>query len=242
MKKIIIAVSVLFASTSLFAQKTKTSIIGNNEISINAGVGSPSGNFAKGDYADDKSGYAKAGFHINLSGIHNFNKNWGINVVIGYTQFDAKGLQSLVDGYKEDSGTDSTTLNTTNKSSSFSVLVGPVYKIPVCSKFSIHLRALGGYTNTTLAGFKVYYEDYLDNTVMTQKKATTGSFGFQAGAGVNYNVTDNISVLANVDYFTSKPKFNISYENYNVNSGRKIDTYNESISGINATLGIGFSF
>ena len=242
MKKIIITAAVLFLGTNIFAQKTETANTSMNEISINAGAGSPMGNFAKGDYANDKSGFAKGGFHLNLSGTHQLKKNWGINVVVGYSQFGSKGLQSLVEGYKEDSGTDSTTLTTSNKSSSFNVLVGPVYKVTVTDKFSVQIRALGGYTNTTLAGFKVYYEDYLAKTIMTQKTATAGGFGFQIGAGANYKITDKFSILANVDYFTSKPKFNIGYENYNVNAGRKIDTYKESISGINATLGIGFSF
>lgn len=242
MKKIIIAAAALCVVTTSFAQKKATAKTGKTEISINAGIGSPSGNFAKGDYADGKSGFAKAGFHMDLSGTYMFYKNWGLNLVVGYTQFGSKGLQNLVDGYKEDSGTDSTTLNTTNKNSSFNVLVGPVYQIPASSKFLVRLRALVGYSNTTLAGFKVYYEDYLDNTIMEQKKSSGGGFAFSAGAGVTYKISKNISILANADYFSSKPKINISYVNYNVNSGRKIDTYNENISGINATVGIGFSF
>lgn len=242
MKKLIIAGTVFFAGNTIYAQKAKTTATATNEISINAGVSSPSGNFAKGEYDNNKSGYSKAGVHLNLSGVHYFTPNLGINVLIGYTQFGSKGLQSLVEGYKEDSGTDSTTLSTTEKSSSFSVLVGPIYKIPVTDKFSVQIRALGGYTNSTLGGFKVYYEDYLDNTIMTQKKSTAGSFGLQAGLGLNYKITNKIAVLANADFFTSKPTFNISYENYNVNSGRKIDTYKENINGINATLGVGFSF
>lgn len=242
MKKIIVTAIALCAITTSFAQKKAAVKSSSTEISINAGVGSPSGNFAKGDYANEKSGFAKSGFHINLSGTYFFNKNWGLNLVLGFTQYGSKGLQSLVDGYKEDSGTDSTTLNTTNKNSSFNVLVGPVYQIPVSSKFSVRLRALLGYSNTTLAGFKVYYEDYLDNTVMEQKKSSGGGFAFAAGAGVTYKVSKNICLLANADYFSSKPNIDIAYVNYNVNSGRKINTYNENISGINATVGIGFSF
>lgn len=242
MKKIIIASIALCAVSTSFAQEKATEKSGSNEISVNAGIGSPSGNFAKGDYADATSGFAKSGFHINLSGTHYLNKNWGVNLVVGFTQYGSKGLQSLVDGYKEDSGTDSTTLNTTNENSSLNILVGPVYQIPVSSNFSVRLRALAGYTNTTLAGFKVYYEDYLDNTVMEQKKSSGGGFAFAAGAGVNYKVSKNISILANADYFSSKPTIDIAYVNYNVNSGRKIDSYKQSISGINATVGIGFSF
>ena len=243
MKKIILALAISLAFAPAFAQTTKPAVkMGSNEISINAGIGIPSCNFSKGDYADETSGFAKTGFHINLSGTHHFNKNWGVNVLVGYTQFGSTGLQSLADGYKEDSGTDSTTLNTTGNNSSFTVLVGPVYNIPVSDKFSVQLRALGGYTSTTLAGFKVYYEDYLDNTVMEQNKATGGAFGFQLGAGIKYKASDKIYILANGDYFNSKPSMDITYENYNVNSGRKLTTYNETVSGINITLGIGFSF
>lgn len=239
MKKIILAVAVFITGTCAHAQKVTDTT--SNEISINAGIASPTGNFAKGDYADEKSGFAKTGVHLNFSAVHYFNKNWGFNLLLGYSKYGYNGTQSLADGYKEDSGTDSTTLYTKGNNSSLSILAGPYYRIPLSSKFSVDLRALGGYVNTHLAGFQVFYEDYIENA-MTQKESSGGSFGYQLGAGLTYSITNKIAIKANADYFSSKPKINISYENFIVNSGRKLRTYNEAVSGINATLGIAYSF
>lgn len=229
------AVSIMIASCLIMltakAQKSLT-------LSVNGGIAAPSDNFSKADYANDKSGYAKTGGTVNVTGVLHLNKSFGISALAGYTQFGHKGALNLAEGYKEDSGTDSTTLYTKGNNKSFSILAGPYYTIQAGKNFAVNLRVLGGYTSSSLAGFQVFYEDYTTNS-MTQKKSTAGSFGLLAGIGVQYNITSKLFVAINADYFTSKPKFNIEYENFVVNSGRRLTTYNESISGINATAGIG---
>ena len=237
MKQVLSAILIILLAASVHAQKTSSHL----EISLNGGIASPLGSFGKGDYADDKSGYSKTGGHFNIAAVYFINKRFGIAVSGGYSQFKFKGAQSLADGYKEDSGTDSTTLFTKGHNRNFSVLIGPYYSIPVSKKLSVDLRVLGGYINTHLAGFEIHYEDYTDN-IMMQNEASKSAFGFQAGAGVTYHITDKIGIKANADYFSSKPKMNISYDNFVVNSGRRLTTYNESLDGINTTLGIAFSF
>ena len=237
MKRLIIAVFIIFVSVSMYAQKTSPSHL---VLSVNGGAAIPTGNFGKGDYADEKSGFSKTGVHVNISAVYYLNKNFGIGILGGYSQFGFKGAQSLADGYKEDSGTDSTTLFRKGNNRNLSILIGPYYTIPVSKKISVDLRVLGGYINTHLAGFEIHYEDYTDN-IMTQKEASGGAFGFQAGAGITYHITERIGIKANADYFSSKPKINISYDNFIVNSGRRLDTYNESLGGVNATIGVAFN-
>ncbi len=225
----------MLSGTLLFAQ-TKSSIF---EVSVNGGISSPSGNFGKGDYANEKSGFAKTGYNFNVTGTYFIHKAFGIGALVGFSQYGYKGSQSLADGYKEDSGTDSTTFYTKGHNRVFSVLAGPYYSIAAGKKLSIDLRALGGYVNSHLAGFQIFYEDYLDNSV-TQKEASGNSFGYQLGAAIKYNVTKCIAVKVNADYFSSTPKINIQYENFVVNSGRKLTEYKEAISGLNTTVGIAF--
>ncbi|MFT3701280.1 MAG: outer membrane beta-barrel protein [Agriterribacter sp.] len=240
MKQLIVTFIIICAGTTIYAQK-KDSSYAHFELSLNGGIASPSGNFAKGEYSDERSGFAKTGFHYNISGVYYLNRNFGIGALVGYSQFGHKGSQSLSDGYKEDSGTDSTTLLTKGNNRSLSFLVGPYYSFHLSNHFSIGLHVLGGYVNSNLSGFDVYYEDYTDN-VMTQKESSAGAFGFQAGAGIKYKITSKIGVQAGVDYFASKPAFDINYENFNVNSGRRLTTYNESIAGLNTSIGIIFGF
>lgn len=235
MKKIIFTITMFGCGFAALAQKSTSKFI----LSINGGIASPVGNFAKGDYADEKSGFAKTGPHFNLAGTYYLNKNWGVGMLVGYSQFCYKGSQSLSDGYKEDSGTDSTTLYQKGTNHSLSILIGPYYRLDAGKKISIDIRLLGGYVNTHLAGFQIFYEDYTDNA-MTQKESSAGAFGIQAGVGVQYHITNNLSVQINGDYFTSKPDIPINYENFVVNSGRRLSSYNESISGINATIGFAY--
>ena len=235
MKKIIFTIIVCGFVMATSAQKKTGDFI----LSLNGGLAIPTGNFAKGDYSDPTSGFASTGPTFNLAGTYYLNNHWGIGALIGYSQFGYNGSQSLADGYKEDSGTDSTTLYVKGNNHSFSILIGPYYRIAAGKNIFIDLRLLGGYVNTTLAGFQVFYEDYTDNA-MSQKESSGGAFGFQAGLGVRYQISDKFSVQANGDYFSSTPNIAINYDNFIVNSGRKLSSYNEPISGINATIGIAY--
>ncbi len=236
MKKIVSAILIIGISAATHAQKSSTD---HWVFSLDGGIASPLGNFGKADYADEKSGFAKTGGHINVSAVYYVNKNFGIGILGGYSLFGFSS-QSLADGYKEDSGTDSTTLYKKGNNKNLSILIGPYYSIPVNEKFSVDFRVLAGYVKTHLSGFQVYYEDYTDN-VMTQRESSAAAFGFQAGGGLTYKITKLIRIKFNADYLSSKPTLAIHYDNFIVNAGRRLDTYNQSLSGINTTLGIAIS-
>jgi len=232
MKKLILLLTTFVAVLTASAQ--------HFTVSLNGGAAIPTGNFSKGDYANEASGFAKTGGHFNITGTYFINKHFGIGALAGYTRFGFKGAQSLSDGYKEDSGTDSTTLYTKGSNHAWTFLVGPYYKIDAGKKLIVTLRALGGYTRTHLAGFQVFYEDYTDNA-MSQREASGGAFGWQAGLGLAYRITPKLSVQLNGDYFMSKPDINIRYDDFIVNSGRRLSSYNESIGGITATIGVAYT-
>lgn len=210
------------------------------QVSINGGTAIPTGSFGKGDYYDATSGFAGTGGHFNVTGTWYLSKHFGVGALVGYSRFGSKGSQSLSDGYKEDSGTDSTTLYKQGSNHAWSFLIGPTYRLDLCKKLRLTARVLGGYTNTHLAGFKIYYEDYLDNS-MSQREASGGAFALQGGLGLQYKLTSRLGVQVNADYFYSKPDISISYDNFVVNSGRRLSKYNEAISGINATAGLVFN-
>ena len=236
MKKIIGFIFFLSAGYSVSAQQSYPKF----SFSLNGGASIPTGNFAKGDYADPTSGYAKTGGQVNITGTRYFNQNWGVTLLVGYSSFGNTGTQSLADGYKEDSGTDSTTLYTKGSNYSLSFLIGPTYRFHPGEHFFIDARALVGYVSSHLAGFQIFYEDYTTNS-MTQNESSAGAFGFQGGLGVGYKFSKQWAVQVNGDYFTSKPNFTITYDDFVVNSGRRLTTYDQPISGINVTIGISYS-
>ena len=208
-------------------------------LSVNGGASIPTGGFSKGDYYDAASGFAGTGGHFNVTGTWWLKKHLGITALVGYSRFGNKGTQSLADGYKEDSGTDSTTLYRSGSNHSLSILIGPSYELTLFKGLNLQLRALGGYTRTHLAGFRIFYEDYTDNA-MAQREASGGAFAWQAGVGLAYHLTRKLSVQINGDFFMSKPDIAISYDNFVVNSGRRLSAYNTAISGVNVTAGVAY--
>jgi Outer membrane protein beta-barrel domain len=236
MKKIIVTLIVLTGVSCVSAQQSVPTFT----LGLNGGASVPIGNFAKGDYADQTSGFAKTGAQFNLTGTYNLHKNFGITLLLGYSSFGHNGTQSLADGYKEDSGTDSTTLYSKGSNYSLSFLIGPNYRFHSGKKLFIDARALAGYVNTHLAGFQIFYEDYTTNS-MTQNVASAGAFGFQGGIGIGYQISRSWAIQFNGDYFTSKPNFDITYDDFVVNSGRKLITYNQPVNGFNVTVGVSYS-
>jgi opacity protein-like surface antigen len=76
---------------------------------------------------------------------------------------------------------------------------------------------------------------------MAQREASGGAFGWQAGVGAAYHITRKLAVQVNGDYYMSKPDIAISYDNFVVNSGRRLSSYHESIGGITATVGVAYA-
>lgn len=210
-------------------------------IAANGGVSIPTGNFSKGSYSDETSGFAKTGSQFNITVTYGVTPRFRVTALIGYSGFGLNGTQSLSDGYKEDSGTDSTTLYSKGSTYSLNFLAGPSYRVFNSKKLFVDARVLIGYVNTHLAGFQIFYEHYLTNA-MTQNPSSAGAFGLQAGLGAGYQFNNQWAIRVNGDYFSSKPSIPISYDNFIVNSGRKLSVYNQPISGINVTVGFAYSF
>jgi hypothetical protein len=242
MKKILFIIAVTLSVYNASAQNKPVEKTGAKSfIGITGGLSLPGGNYTKDDYYNDKSGFAKSGFNVGITGAWYFKKShWGVGGVLSYTHYGFKNAQALANGYKEAFDLDSTTVYIKGSNQSVNILVGPYYNIGF-GKFNLDLRLLGGVVNATLPGNEVYLEDGIDNH-LTQKKSTATTFGWQGGAALRYAVTSHIGILLGVDYYYSKPNFTIENENRPVNAGRKIASYKEAISGLQANVGVVYSF
>jgi opacity protein-like surface antigen len=236
MKKEILCFLLVLCGTKLLAQNASSS---GFILSVNGGLSVPLGDFSKGDYYNQKSGFASAGGTVNLSATWYLSKHFGIGLAGGYSGYGFKGSQSLSDGYKEDSGTDSTTLYRQGTNHVLSILAGPYYRFLTTKKLTADAHLLGGYSNVHLAGFRIFYEDYTDNA-MSQEPSSGGAFAWQAGAGLQYLLTKKISIRFAADYLATEPRIAMKYQNFIVNSGRKLSAYHQSASFVNTSLGIGY--
>jgi hypothetical protein len=217
-------------------------------IGITGGLSAPFGNASKGNYLDNKSGYFGVGGNIGLTGTYFFShSHFGITALVSYQTFKFKGGQSLADGYKDGYSLDSTTLFSNGSNHAINFMIGPTYSFSITSNFSIDIRALGGLTSAHRAGYRVAFEDA--DYDITQLEETASAFGWQVGIAPRYNFGKHLGLMLNIDYFSSKPKFDVEYTSFHPAenaeapgiSNQPINkvlptTYNEPLQGINTNL------
>jgi opacity protein-like surface antigen len=239
---IFLSASITCSLTHAAAQDTKSSMGASDKsvmIGITGGLTMLSGNLAKTDYKDNSSGFAGSGYNFGVTGTWFLNKNFGISVLVSYQNYSIKGIDNIARGFQVDYFVDTAKATSKGNSSQVNVLVGPYYRLPLSDKFSIDGRLLVGLVDATLGGWTVLLTDggiAHPNATPTQDVAHAATFGGQVGIGLKYNITDNWGVMLNGDYYYSKPNFSITNEDRNANTGRKITSYNEAITGINANL------
>ncbi|WPV64598.1 MULTISPECIES: hypothetical protein [unclassified Chitinophaga] len=244
MKKIIYGFSILsLLSISILSDaqdKKPTKTGGKSFIAVTGGLSTVGGNYAKGDYYNSQSGFAKTGFNLGITGACFFkNSNWGIGGHFFYTHYGFNNSQGMAEGYKEDFDIDSSTVYIKGQNQNLNFLIGPYYNFSF-GKLSLDIHALAGLTHATLPGNEVYLEDGIGNQLI-QKKSTASVLGLEGGFNLKYAITQHFGVLIGANYNYAKPNFKVVNENRNVNAGRKIDKYNEAIAGIQGNIGVFYS-
>ncbi|HEY0271621.1 MAG TPA: outer membrane beta-barrel protein [Chitinophaga sp.] len=243
MKRIFILLALLAGMSAQAQDKKPTPAAGaQSYIGLTGGVNFPLGSFGKGDYNDDKSGYANTGFNIGITGVYYFkHSHFGIGGVASLARYGFKGAQSLADGYKEAFDIDSSTVYVKGHHQSFNILVGPYYNFAFGSKLGLDIHVLGGVVNATLPGFEVFIEDQEGNN-FAQEKAKKSAFGLQGGAALHYYISKHFNVFVGVDYTYANPSFDIDNVNRPVNAGRKIETYHQPLTSLQTNVGVAYGF
>ena len=206
-------------------------------IGVTGGLSMPMGNFAKTDYASNKSGFASTGFNAGVTGTYMLSRHWGVTALASYTRFSSAGLENIAAGYVESFAVGDATVRIKDDNHTFSYIVGADYSVAFCHHLSVDLRAMTGLVHAQLAGYEVLLEDNANSTFQ-QKAATANTIGFQAGAAVKYDFSKHFGVALNLDYFYSKPDFTIENVNRTNNAGRLLTGYNEPIAGINTNISL----
>ncbi|HEU4718710.1 MAG TPA: hypothetical protein VFU15_12790, partial [Bacteroidia bacterium] len=144
------------------------------------------------------------------------------------------------DGYKEDFDVDSTTVSVTGKYQFWNFFVGPYYSFPM-NKLTIDLRFVAGLVHASTPEFKVDLEDQM-NATFYQRSSTSNAFGFQAGAGLRYQLAGGLCAKLNADYYYAHPDFMITNDNRVNSAGRLLTEYKEPVSMINLNIGLAYQF
>lgn len=206
-------------------------------IGITGGVSIPTGNFAKTDYEDNTSGFASTGFNVGIAGTRMLSRHWGVTGMAAFTRYNTAGLKSIAAGFVESFAVGDATVRAQGNNQTFSYMVGGYYSYPFCSKFAVDIRAMTGLVRAQLAGYEVQLEDNA-SSAFQQKTANANTIGFQAGAAARYNFSKHFGLMFNLDYYYSKPDFEIENVNRTNYAGRLLTSYNEPIAGVNANFSL----
>ena len=253
---ILIMSMLLIFSMSGFAQESdkheekekKRKETAKSYIEISGGISAPVGNFAKTNYSDNRSGYAAVGPIFAISGVKYIrHSNFGIGGTLSYSYYTLKGMENLVYGYHNDYGVDSVNEHNTMYKS-IHALVGPYYSVPL-GIVTIDFHTLAGVNAMWSPEIDVLLEDggnsnYNGGTQYTfwQKSAFSASLAMQLGAGLRISPVKHFAIAARVDYFYSRPVFDISIPYALPSVGRYLTSYTQPFNGLNATLGIDYIF
>lgn len=203
-KKIMFSICFLAVSVFTFAQR------GGNakkmSLSVNVGAAMPMGAWGSKktdttqsvatDSTHIQNGYASTGFHFDITAGYLFSGNVGGMVLIGgnMNKFDAST-------YKSVNGFSGSEVSITAKSYYLGeYLVGPFFAIPAGDKIKINIRALVGLVTANTPTI-TESETVFGQTVSFTISGKPGSgFGYQAAAGLQYNMSDNLGLKLDLAY------------------------------------------
>jgi hypothetical protein len=248
MKVAPVALYMLLATGPLFAQND--SIVVRDlqlklkpplRIGLTGGVSVPTGNFAKTDYTDLRSGFAGPCFNLGITGTYMITQHWGITGLVSYSRYDQSGLDNLAAGYVASFAVSDATIRVKDDTHTFSYLIGADYSLDFCHRIAIDLRAMTGLVHAQLAGYEVQLEDNVSSTFQ-QRSARANTIGYQIGVAARYNFNSRLGIALNFDYYYSDPDLSIENVNRANNAGRLLTRYNEPITGVNTDLSLVYTF
>jgi hypothetical protein len=200
--------------------------------------------FAVGDYGDnsssnDKSGYAKGGFHFNLVNFgYRFTDNLGICGLWG-ASLNIVDVDQMVKDLANES-TDKT-IKWSLESGNWSVgyfMAGGLFTIPG-NKVDFDIKLMIGSLNASSPEMtiKATKGSLISTSVM--ERATAVAFAVGIGAGIRTHISPKLDLLTTLDYVTGKPKFKSTMKSGSLSAE---NNFEQSIAIINLSIGLAYRF
>lgn len=221
-------------------------------IEVSGGVSVPVGRFAQNNYYDTRSGFASPGAIFAISGAKYIgHSNFGLGGTLSYAWYSVKN-QNLATGYQSSYGVDSVYEHNTNYKT-IHALIGPYYSIPL-GMVTIDFHALAGVNAMWTPEIDILAYDggvanFQGGTQYTfwQKSSFSAALAAQVGVGLRISPVKHFAIAARVDYFYSRPVFDINWAYGSQLEGaypgiRYFTSYTQPFNGINASLGLDYVF
>lgn len=201
--------SSLCVSSISFAQSSKFLA------SLSVGTAIPVGKYGSRDASDSSAGWALPGPALNVSFGYHIAKQSGVMVLVS-VQANKQDAEIFNKRIKEKNGPN-TEVNTTTYSWNIGkFMAGSFFNVPLSKSEDVLLKTalLAGavksyfpghsYTGSTNQTGSPQDAIYFSGTFRGMELPWT--FGFQVNAGIQYGLSENIFLLADINYFNAKVK------------------------------------
>lgn len=230
MKKILLMAIVLLCSGTLLAQGTKVKADSRSFIAFHGGPSIPIAGFGSTGMSNSNAGFAKTGYHFNLSYGYAVNKGMGLAAGMFFNRNNINGAFLNI----TDPETHQVIPVSMDHWQFYGISVGPMYSFSIGKKAMIDLKAMGGIVNANAPMIKVM-----------GMNVTNDEWGMaailQGGADCRIDVSKRLFLMASADYSYLDPKFKYTYTSV-VEGQLTAEDFHQKMTMVNITAGIGFKF
>jgi len=216
--------------SAAFTQETRKGLIG-----IAIGPSIPLGDFGDSEFNNEDAGYAKTGMHLNFNFSYKFNENLGI-AALWTGNAHAIDAESMIELFWATDQSLNWELETEAWSSG-SLMGGLLVSFPF-NKIDFDIKGLIGFSSSTIPNIIVNASDGFNTVEIKQNEADAMALAINLGAGFRYNVSEKMALTLNMDYFTTKPEFEVATtSDFGFSSNDKIK---QAMNMLNFSFGIGY--
>jgi len=209
-----------------------------NKIEFSVGSSIATGEFAKDDITNEKSGLAGNGLSVNALFSHSFSPSIGLGVK-GYYNRNKFKADKLADAIAAMSNL-SFSNNRVNYNS-YGFLAGPVFYLPI-DRLSINGRLFLGYANLTETETTFSFISNSGSGWIKMSEVSAGAFIYNLGTGLTYTLNDNWDLLANADYLSGHFKFGFYTLSSSIGDREKGERGSQNYGVFNISIGLGLKF
>ena len=216
---------------------------GDVYVSLGGGASIPLSDYAKTDFSDESSGFARVGGNFNINFGYRFNEFFSISGLLNgcVNRNDYVKLQDWLTQEFSDALPDTRWIVESKNWGLGGLLAGPVGSIPLISnRLFIDVRLLGGILYFYSPGIYVTgKETGEDDKIINIEQSSAPSWVVDAGAGIRYSRTRKQYFILYADYMYAQPYFSDVRTNTNIGFERD-KTFTQQIGVVNISIGIGY--
>lgn len=218
---------------------------------FNIGIGAPTGNFSNNSFNNYSAGYAKTGAMIDLTFGYKIRPNLGITAMVR-NQTNAIDIDQYAKDWEDfyESGSSSGNSSVFVEAQPYrlnSFMIGLYGTFKITNKLSLEPRILFGYAVAVLPEMT---EDIYSSGrhLITYYRESANSLTITSiiGAGVNYQLAEEVNLMFNIDYHTAVAEWkDVKTSYYGHITGtyeNRYYDYERIFSIINSNIGLGFRF